>query len=86
MLRDAEHFKSKIGGIDGAGDAGDYIVTLVKAKTVPKPTPSAPEVEVPAKGGTESGDVAAVEAPSKVDEKWKQEEKQVDGVGDQVAA
>jgi vacuolar protein sorting-associated protein 54 len=36
MLRDAEHFKSKIGGLDGAGDAGDYLVGLVNAKIVPK--------------------------------------------------
>jgi vacuolar protein sorting-associated protein 54 len=36
MLRDAEYFKAKIGGLDGAGDAGDYIVKLVKEKNVPK--------------------------------------------------
>ena len=36
MVRDAEHFKAKIGGLDGAGDAGDYIVKLVKNKNVPK--------------------------------------------------
>lgn len=37
MLRDAEFFKSKVGGLDGAGDTGDYIVGLVKGKSVPKP-------------------------------------------------
>ncbi|PBP23424.1 hypothetical protein BUE80_DR005932 [Diplocarpon rosae] len=45
MLRDAEHFKMKIGGLDGASDAGDYLVNLVKAKNVPKaavPTPPSP--------------------------------------------
>lgn len=36
MLRDAEYFKAKIGGLDGAGNAGDYIVKLVKDKRVPK--------------------------------------------------
>ena len=40
MLRDAEHFKNKIGGLDGAGDAGNYIVNLVKEKSVPKPRPA----------------------------------------------
>lgn len=38
MLRDAEYFKTRIGGLDGAGDAGDYIVNLVKGKSVPKAT------------------------------------------------
>ena len=38
MLRDAEYFKTRIGGLDGAGDAGDYIVNLVKEKSVPKAT------------------------------------------------
>ncbi|PBP15277.1 hypothetical protein BUE80_DR013991 [Diplocarpon rosae] len=45
MLRDAEHFKMKIGGLDGASDAGDYLVNLVKAKNVPRatiPTPPSP--------------------------------------------
>lgn len=41
MLRDAEHFKAKIGGLDGAGDAGDYVVKLVKDKKVPKTKPVA---------------------------------------------
>lgn len=39
MLRDAEHLKSKIGGLDGAGDTGDYVINLVKGKNVPKSKP-----------------------------------------------
>ena len=35
MLRDAEYFKTRIGGLDGAGDAGDYIINLVKKKSIP---------------------------------------------------
>ncbi|KAH7310321.1 Vps54-like protein-domain-containing protein [Rhexocercosporidium sp. MPI-PUGE-AT-0058] len=42
MLRDVEHFKTKIGSLDGAGDAGDYLVNLVKAKSVPKPKVATP--------------------------------------------
>ncbi|TVY25195.1 Vacuolar protein sorting-associated protein 54-like [Lachnellula hyalina] len=46
MLRDAEHFKARIGGLDGAGDTGDFVVNLVKNKNVPKPkTPSPPPVK-----------------------------------------
>jgi vacuolar protein sorting-associated protein 54 len=37
MLRDAEYFKTRIGGLDGAGDAGDYIVNVVKEKSIPRP-------------------------------------------------
>lgn len=47
MLRDAEYFKSKVGGLDGAEDAGDYIVNLVKDKPVPKavmPDPPTPAI------------------------------------------
>lgn len=40
MLRDAEHFKSKIGGIDGAGDTGDFLIRLVKDKSVPAAAPT----------------------------------------------
>ena len=36
MLLDAEHFKSKISGIDGGSDTGNYIVQLVQDKQVPK--------------------------------------------------
>lgn len=37
MLRDVEYFKNRIGGLAGAGDPGDYLVNLVKGKSVPKP-------------------------------------------------
>jgi vacuolar protein sorting-associated protein 54 len=42
MIRDVEYFKTKIGGLDGAGDAGDYIVKLVKDKKVTKPRMATP--------------------------------------------
>lgn len=45
MLRDVDSFKSKIGGLDGAGDAGEFLVNLVKSKNVPKAeTPPPPPV------------------------------------------
>lgn len=55
MLRDAEHFKTRIGGLDGAGGTGDFVVNLVKEKNVPKPkAPSPPPVkEEPATNGKE---------------------------------
>lgn len=42
MLRDAEYFKTRIGSLDGAGDAGDYLVNLVKGKSIPKPKANPP--------------------------------------------
>jgi vacuolar protein sorting-associated protein 54 len=70
MLRDAEFFKTRIGGLDGAGDAGDYIVNLVKAKSVPKaavPEPPAPS-STNGKTGSEGAPSSNAEE-EKVDEK-----------------
>lgn len=47
MQRDAEHFRSKMGKIEGAGDLGDRLVELAQAKTVSAET-------TPATGGTSS--------------------------------
>ncbi|KUJ17258.1 Vps54-domain-containing protein [Mollisia scopiformis] len=38
MLRDAEHFRNRIGNLEGAGDAGEYLVNLVKGKSIPRAT------------------------------------------------
>lgn len=57
MLRDAEHFKTKLGALDGAKDTGTYLVKLVSNKHVPEPV-AAPELEevTPINGnGTETG-------------------------------
>lgn len=83
MVRDAEYFRSKIGGLDGAGDAGDYIVGLVKAKTVPKPQPPASEplAEALTKESTTTNGKSSSDLPSDgtldIDEKGRQEQKQV---------
>jgi vacuolar protein sorting-associated protein 54 len=93
MLRDAEHFKSRVGGLDGAGDAGDYIVGLVKAKSVPKPKPPVPESNPAKASATEdtvtngkSSNVPLDDGPSEVDEKGRQEEKQVKEATEHAAA
>lgn len=58
MLRDAEYFKTRIGSLDGASNAGDYIVNLVKEKHVPKAVAAAvvPDATTPvtANGKTSS--------------------------------
>lgn len=41
MLRDAQYFKTRIGGLDGANDAGDYIIKVVQDKNVPRNSSSA---------------------------------------------
>jgi hypothetical protein len=45
LLRDAEHLRTKFSKIDGAGDIGEHITTIVKEKTVAPPSepPNAPE-------------------------------------------
>ncbi|TGO11743.1 hypothetical protein BTUL_0103g00400 [Botrytis tulipae] len=36
MLRDAQYFKTRIGSLAGANDAGDYIIKVVQDKNVPR--------------------------------------------------
>ncbi len=43
MLRDAEFFRARLSKLDGASDIGDYIVSIVNAKTVAEQ--QAPSVE-----------------------------------------
>jgi hypothetical protein len=58
MLRDAEYFKVKVGALgDSGGAAGDHLVTLVKAKTVPKAKATTP-AEASPKASTEKADGA----------------------------
>jgi vacuolar protein sorting-associated protein 54 len=64
MLRDAEHFKTRIGGLDGAGDTGDFIVNLVKGKNVPKtkaPSPPPAEKEEAATNGDDTTPKASLQ-------------------------
>jgi vacuolar protein sorting-associated protein 54 len=54
MLRDVEFFKTRVGTLGDHGNmAGDHLVTLVKAKTVPKTksatSPPPPAAESPSK-------------------------------------
>jgi vacuolar protein sorting-associated protein 54 len=35
MLRDAEHLNSRIGSLDGASDTGEFLIKLIKEKTIP---------------------------------------------------
>ncbi|KAE9973983.1 hypothetical protein Vi05172_g5645 [Venturia inaequalis] len=48
LLRDAEHLHTKFGKIDGAGDIGEHITTIVKEKTVAPPPDSLKAPETPA--------------------------------------
>ena len=70
MLRDAEHFKFKIGSLEGANDTGAYIVNLVKNKHVPEaPAPFAqPEEPVPVVNGNGKGKDDVTEISEKSNE------------------
>ncbi len=90
MLRDAEYFKSKLGGLDGAGDAGDYIVGLVKGKSLPRPKSVTASNLTEMKDNTvtnkkSSGELPC-EVPGGVTEKGGQEAKQLEEVTEQKAA
>lgn len=42
LLRDAEHYETKLGKIDGAADTGQYLIGIVKEKTIVAPPAAAP--------------------------------------------
>ncbi len=42
MIRDVEHFQSRLGKIDGFGDAGEHLMAIVKSKEVEKKAASPP--------------------------------------------
>lgn len=76
MLRDAEYFKTRLGGLDGAGDTGDYIVNLVKEKPVPK-SKAAPEPKPQAEAPVEAnGKSSAGPGSQENEEKVAREEKE----------
>ena len=65
MLADAEYFNLRISKLDGAGDLGDHIVNLIRAKTVASEAGAAkrpsiekqltePEQDTPAHGPAET--------------------------------
>lgn len=70
MLRDAEYFKARLGGLDGAGDTGEYIVNLVKEKPVPKskaaPSLRPPATTPPEMNGKTNADLPLAEEGEKV--------------------
>lgn len=68
MLRDAQHFKTRIGSLDGAGDAGDYIVNFVKNKSVPRASVQNPAAAEPATNGNNEGGVDSKVNASVVEE------------------
>ncbi|KAJ9148300.1 Vps54-domain-containing protein [Pleurostoma richardsiae] len=56
MLRDVGFFEAKLGKIDGFGDTGEYLTTIIESKQVksatppPPPAPAAPAVEPESNG------------------------------------
>lgn len=40
MQNDAEYFKAKMGNIDGSGDLGDQLLSLIQAKTIAPELPA----------------------------------------------
>jgi vacuolar protein sorting-associated protein 54 len=60
MQADIEHFRSKLGKINGASEVGDKLLELVQAKTTAAPAPApAPEPEAePESENTDQGNDA----------------------------
>lgn len=49
MLRDIDHFETRLGNLDGFEDAGEYLRNIAKSKEVasPEPPPAAPAADEP---------------------------------------
>ncbi|OIW30300.1 Vps54-domain-containing protein [Coniochaeta ligniaria NRRL 30616] len=49
MLRDIDHFETRLGNLDGFEDAGEYLRNIAKSKEVasPEPPPAAPAADQP---------------------------------------
>jgi vacuolar protein sorting-associated protein 54 len=41
MLRDIDHFETRLGNLDGFEDAGEYLRNIAKSKEVARPEPPA---------------------------------------------
>ncbi|KAK3328427.1 Vps54-like protein-domain-containing protein [Cercophora scortea] len=48
MLRDVEHFQSRLGKMDGFEDAGEYLVNIIKSKVLKPLAPAPPPPSAPA--------------------------------------
>ena len=48
MLRDIDHFQSRLSGLDGFEDAGEYLRSIAKAKEVAAPEPPPAPAPTPA--------------------------------------
>jgi vacuolar protein sorting-associated protein 54 len=54
MLRDAEHFNSRIGSLDGASDTGEFLIKLVKEKIIQNTSTLTPAPSTNGKASSES--------------------------------
>ena len=65
MLRDVDFFQAKLSKIDGFGDAGEYLTTIIKSKQVKSAAPPAPAAaESEKKDPEEQADSAETEDAS----------------------
>jgi vacuolar protein sorting-associated protein 54 len=60
MQADIEHFRSKLGKINGASEVGDKLLELVQAKTTAAPAPE-PEAEPESENTDQGNDAEAAE-------------------------
>ena len=62
MQNDAEHFRAKMGKIEGSGNLGERLVELVQAKKTespaPAPTPEKPKAPEPSDSTAEESEKA----------------------------
>jgi vacuolar protein sorting-associated protein 54 len=64
MLHDIEFFQARLSKIDGFGNAGEYLMKIIKSKEVKKAAPSPPPPPPPAAATIESKETEAEEEKS----------------------
>ncbi|EON98636.1 putative garp complex component protein [Phaeoacremonium minimum UCRPA7] len=85
MLRDVDFFQAKLGKIDGFGDAGEYLTTIIKSKKIAAPA-AAPPAEAPAEAEEEQTEERTDSAETKDDSEDKEPKGEADKTEDKDAA
>lgn len=67
MLTDIEFFTTKLGKLDGFGDAGDYLLRIIKSKNIERPKPAETEETLSEKTSTEDKEGDAKEVDKTAD-------------------
>lgn len=76
MLHDVEFFQSRLGKIDGFGDAGEYLTTIIKSKEIKSAAPPETAPTAGKQAANSNNKAAAESTEDHADEKVENGEKE----------